>query len=96
MPSIDIRFNQTEAAALKVIPLFAELPSFRTDYSIGIKLTDFIAILSDIVLFTEFLKPSDSPLVIIDGGIFISSTFKVSMSNVQIVLISILKHLLRK
>ena len=77
-----------------MITFFTELSGFGTDYSICVKLADLIAVFSDIVFFAECLKPSDSALVIENGGIIIPGMFQ-RISNVQTVFISILKHLLR-
>ena len=55
-----------------MITLFAELSGFRTDYRISIKLSDFIVILGDIVLFAECLESSYSALVIKNSGIIIT------------------------
>jgi len=61
---------------LKMITLFTEFPGFGTDYSVSIKLADFIAVFSDSMFFTECLKSSDSTLVVENGGFVISSIFQ--------------------
>ena len=59
-----------------MITLLTKLSGFWADYSISIKLADFIVILSNIVFLTECLEPSDGALIVENRRVIISSIFQ--------------------